>query len=36
MQEISQLYAIKLSRLYSLNDIEEGNQPQAGQKLKLR
>jgi LysM repeat protein len=36
MQEISQLYAIKLSRLYSLNDIEEGNQPKAGQKLKLR
>ena len=36
MQEISQLYAIKLSRLYSLNEIEEGNQPKAGQKLKLR
>jgi LysM repeat protein len=36
MQEISQQHAIKLKRLYSLNDMEFGTQPKVGQKLKMR
>jgi LysM repeat protein len=36
MRSISQTNAIKLSRLYKLNQIEEGNEPREGQKLKLR
>ena len=36
MQSISQEHAIKLSRLYHLNQLEEGAQPSEGQQLKLR
>ncbi len=36
MQEISQQHAIKLKRLYSLNDMEFGTQPKVGQKLKMK
>ncbi len=36
MHDISQKYAIKLPRLYTLNRMEEGSQPQAGEVLNLR
>lgn len=36
MQMISQTYGIKLSRLYSINDLPEGIQVNTGTKLKLR
>ena len=36
MHLISQKYAVKLSRLYLLNRMEEGTQPQAGEVLNLR
>ena len=36
MYDISQKYAVKLSRLYALNLMEEGTQPRAGEKLNLR
>jgi len=36
MYYISQIYAIKLSRLYTLNRMEEGDQPKAGDVLNLR
>ena len=36
MHAISQKYAIKLSRLYKLNRMEEGSQPGAGEILHLR
>ncbi len=36
MLSISQLHAIKLKRLYSLNSLQQGSQAQSGQILKLR
>jgi LysM repeat protein len=36
MYFISQKYAVKLSRLYTLNRMEEGTQPEAGEVLNLR
>ncbi len=36
MRSISQEHAIKLSRLYRLNHLEEGSEPNEGQQLKLR
>ena len=36
MHQISQQYAIKLSRLYLLNRMEEGTQPKVGEVLNLR
>ncbi len=36
MYDISQKYAVKLSRLYTLNRMEEGTQPQPGERLNLR
>ncbi|MDR1172957.1 MAG: glucosaminidase domain-containing protein [Bacteroidales bacterium] len=36
MYFISQKYAVKLSRLYTLNRMEEGTQPEAGDVLNLR
>ena len=34
--DISQLYGIKLARLYKMNMMKEGTQPKEGQKLWLR
>ena len=36
MQQISQIYGIKLKRLYKLNNLPEGIQVVTGTKLKLR
>lgn len=36
MRSISQTHAIKLSRLYKINQLEEGSEPRGGQQLKLR
>ncbi len=36
MHTISQLYGIRLKRLYKMNNMEEGSRPKAGQILKLR
>ena len=36
MYDISQQYAVKLSRLYTLNRMEEGTQPETGKVLNLR
>jgi LysM repeat protein len=36
MQEISQIYGIKLKRLYKMNNLPEGIQVKTGTKLKLR
>jgi hypothetical protein len=33
---VSQLYAIKLERLYKLNNLKPGTQPETGTKLQLR
>jgi len=36
MHQIAQLYGIKLKKLYKLNGLPEGRQPQIGETLKLR
>ena len=36
MYDVSQKYAVKLSRLYILNRMEEGTQPKTGDVLNLR
>ena len=36
MRDVSQLYGIKLKKLYDYNGMEEGAQPKQGQKLRLR
>jgi LysM repeat protein len=36
MRMVSQLYAIKLERLYKLNNLKPGTQPETGTKLQLR
>lgn len=36
MKEISQKFAVKLKRLYRMNDLEEGYVPQIGEVIKLR
>ncbi len=36
MHDISQMYGIRLKKLYSLNRMEQGTQPEAGEKLNLR
>lgn len=36
MFEISQIYGVKLSRLYRLNDMPEGREPRPGDRLNLR
>ena len=36
MRQISQLYGIKLKKLYKMNGLPEGRQPQEGETLKLR
>lgn len=36
MRFVSQLYGVKLSRLYKMNCMEEGSQPKAGDTLNLR
>ena len=36
MQVISQLYGVRMRRLYYYNNMESGSQPLAGEKLNLR
>ncbi|MDR0815734.1 MAG: glucosaminidase domain-containing protein [Bacteroidales bacterium] len=36
MRDVSQMYAVKLKRLYFLNNLEEGSEPKAGMQLNLR
>ncbi|MDR3094590.1 MAG: glucosaminidase domain-containing protein [Bacteroidales bacterium] len=36
MRDVSQMYAVKLKRLYYLNNLEEGSEPKAGMSLNLR
>jgi len=36
MYQISQLYGVKLRKLYEYNIMEEGSQPSPGQKIWLR
>lgn len=36
MRDISQKYGVKLSKIYKRNNLDEGSQPKAGQKIYLR